>query len=58
MLVLKKEVAETSNGGTGTEGGDRTGYRQALVKTLHITSIKFPSVASTVVPLVSVCVCV
>ncbi|XP_064397244.1 coatomer subunit beta-like isoform X2 [Halichondria panicea] len=51
VLVLKKEVASTSTGGTATEGGDRAGYRQALVKTLHTTSIKFPAVASTVVPL-------
>lgn len=48
--MLKKEVTGTSNGGTVSE--DRAGYRQALVKTLHTTSIKFPSVASTVVPLV------
>ena len=60
-MVLKKEVAATSNGGGGegvSESGDMAGYRQALVKTLHTTSIKFPAVASTVVPLVSVCVCV
>ena len=61
VLVLKKEVANTSNGGSategGSEGGDLAGYRQALVKTLHACSIKFPTVASTVVPLVS-CVCV
>ncbi len=53
--MLKKEVASTSEGGVSSEGGDRTGYRQALVKTLHTTSIKFPAVASTVVPLVSIC---
>lgn len=57
VLVLKKEVANTSNGGGvaegDSEGGDIAGYRQALVKTLHACSIKFPSVASIVVPLVS-----
>ena len=57
VLVLKKEVASTSNGGASSEGasesGDMAGYRQSLVKTLHSCSIKFPSVAPSVVPLVS-----
>ena len=56
VLVLKKEVASTSNGGVSSEGasesGDMAGYRQSLVKTLHSCSIKFPSVAPSVVPLV------
>ena len=55
--MLKKEVANTSNGGSssegGSEGGDLSGYRQCLVRTLHSCSIKFPIVAPAVVPLVS-----
>ena len=55
--MLKKEVANTSNGGDSSEGGsesgDLAGYRQSLVRTLHSCSIKFPSVAPSVVPLVS-----
>ena len=58
MLVLKKEVANTSNGGASSEGvgesGDLAGYRQSLVRTLHSCSIKFPAVAPSVVPLVSI----
>lgn len=54
--MLKKEVASTSNGGASSEGaseaGDMAGYRQSLVRTLHSCSIKFPSVAPSVVPLV------
>ena len=57
VLVLKKEVANTSNGGASSEGasesGDMAGYRQSLVRTLHACSIKFPAVAPSVVPLVS-----
>ena len=56
-MVLKKEVANTSNGGSSSEGvsesGDMAGYRQSLVRTLHSCSIKFPAVAPSVVPLVS-----
>lgn len=56
VLVLKKEVANTSNGGASSEGvsesGDMAGYRQSLVRTLHSCSIKFPAVAPSVVPLV------
>lgn len=52
VLVLKKEVANTSNG--GGEGGDQkdvTGYRQCLVRTLHHCSVRFSIVAPAVVPL-------
>ena len=51
-MVLKKEVANTSNGGGENEVGDVAGYRQSLVKTLHSCSIRFASVAPAVVPLV------
>ena len=52
VMVLKKEVANTSNGGGENEIGDVAGYRQSLVKTLHSCSIRFASVAPAVVPLV------
>jgi len=51
VMVLKKEVANTSNGGGENEVGDVAGYRQSLVKTLHSCSIRFASVAPAVVPL-------
>lgn len=55
VLVLKKEVASTSNGGgEGREQKDVTGYRQSLVQTLHQCSVRFASVAPAVVPLVGV----
>ncbi len=59
-MVLKKEVASSSNGGEGggVDSGDMASYRQSLVRTLHSCSIRFTSVAPAVVPLVSVCVCV
>ena len=54
VLVLKKEVASTSNGGgESVDQKDVTGYRQSLVRTLHHCSIRFASVAPAVVPLVS-----
>ena len=53
-MVLKKEVANSSNGGgTGTDSADLASYRQCLVRTLHSCSIRFTNVAPAVVPLVS-----
>ena len=52
VLVLKKEVANTSNGGGEGDSGDLASYRQSLVRTLHSCSIRFASVAPAVVPLV------
>ncbi|XP_022920365.1 coatomer subunit beta [Onthophagus taurus] len=46
VLVLKKEVAKTHD----VEHEDTGKYRQLLVKTLHSCSIKFPDVASSVIP--------
>ncbi len=54
VMVLKKEVANTSNGGEGSEAQDLSGYRQCLVRTLHTCSIRFSIVAPAVVPLVGV----
>lgn len=51
VLVLKKEVANTSNGGGEGDTGDLAGYRQSLVRTLHSCSIRFANVAPAVVPL-------
>ena len=51
--MLKKEVANSSSP-SETEVGDVSAYRQSLVKTLHSCSIRFASVAPSVVPLVSV----
>lgn len=46
VMFLKKEINKTAN-----ESNDENGkYRQALVKTLHTATIKFPDVASTIVP--------
>jgi coatomer subunit beta len=48
VLILKKEIAKT----TGVVEQEDTGkYRQLLVRTLHSTCIKFPDVASDVIPL-------
>ncbi|EDV99575.1 coatomer subunit beta [Drosophila grimshawi] len=44
--VLQKEVAKTHN----VEHEDTGKYRQLLVRTLHTCSIKFPDVASNVIP--------
>ena len=48
VLILKKEISKT----TGVVEQEDTGkYRQLLVRTLHSTCIKFPDVASSVIPL-------
>ena len=49
VLVLKKEVVKTNN----VEHEDTGKYRQLLVRTLHQCSIKFPDIASTIIPVVS-----
>lgn len=46
VLVLKKEVVKTNN----VEHEDTGKYRQLLVRTLHQLSIKFPDIASTIIP--------
>ncbi|XP_062127748.1 coatomer subunit beta-like [Drosophila sulfurigaster albostrigata] len=46
VQVLQKEVAKTHN----VEHEDTGKYRQLLVRTLHTCSIKFPDVASHVIP--------
>lgn len=46
VLVLKKEVVKTNN----VEHEDTGKYRQLLVRTLHQCSVKFPDVASTIIP--------
>lgn len=46
VLVLKKEVVKTNN----VEHEDTGKYRQLLVRTLHQCSIKFPDIASTIIP--------
>ena len=53
-MILKKEVTSSSGNGEGGAGdeADVSSYRQALVKTLHACSVKFASVAPSVVPLV------
>ena len=50
VLVLKKEVVKTNN----VEHEDTGKYRQLLVRTLHQCSVKFPDVAATIIPVVSV----
>jgi coatomer subunit beta len=47
VLVLKKEIVKTNN---SMEHEDVGKYRQLLVRTLHQCSVKFPDVASTVIP--------
>lgn len=54
VMVLKKEVMNSGNGGSNADSSDMASYRQCLVRTLHSCSIKFNSVAPAVVPLVSV----
>ena len=49
VLVLKKEIVKTNN---AMEHEDTGKYRQALVRTLHQCSVKFPDVAATVIPVV------
>ncbi|XP_017774158.1 PREDICTED: coatomer subunit beta [Nicrophorus vespilloides] len=46
VLVLKKEVSKTHD----VEHEDTGKYRQLLVRTLHSCSIKFPDVATTIIP--------
>ncbi|KAL5011126.1 hypothetical protein ScPMuIL_013431 [Solemya velum] len=46
VLVLKKEVVKTNN----IEHEDTGKYRQLLVRILHQCSIKFPDIASTIIP--------
>ncbi|CAH3033470.1 unnamed protein product [Porites lobata] len=48
VAVLKKEVTKTHN---ESEHEDIGGYRQMLVRTLHTCSVKFPDVATSIVPL-------
>ncbi|VDM52377.1 unnamed protein product [Angiostrongylus costaricensis] len=46
VMFLKKEIAKST-----TEPAEEAGkYRQALVKTLHSATIKFPDVAASIVP--------
>lgn len=49
VIVLKKEVAKTNN---ANEAEDMDKYRQLLVRTLHSLSIKFPDIASSIIPIV------
>ncbi|XP_033739799.1 coatomer subunit beta-like [Pecten maximus] len=46
VLVLRKEVVKTNN----VEHEDTGKYRQLLVRTLHQCCIKFPDIASTIIP--------
>jgi len=48
VLILKKEISKTQE---SVEQEDTGKYRQLLVRTLHTACIKFPSVSSTVIPL-------
>lgn len=50
VVVLRKEIIKT---GSGVEQEDSTKYRQMLVRTLHQCSIKFPDVAGSIIPVVS-----
>lgn len=50
VLVLKKEVVKTNN---AVEHEDVGKYRQILVRTLHQCCVKFPDVATTIIPVVS-----
>ena len=50
-MVLKKEVTNTESA-SDSETVDVSGYRQLLVKTLHQCSIKYSTVAPTIVPVV------
>ncbi|CAB0038808.1 unnamed protein product [Trichogramma brassicae] len=49
VQLLKKEIVRSTGGGQE----DANKYRQLLVKTLHSCSIKFPDVASTVIPVLT-----
>ncbi|CAJ0957695.1 unnamed protein product, partial [Mesorhabditis belari] len=46
VMFLKKEISKTSN----ESADDAARYRQELVRTLHTATIKFPDVASQIVP--------
>ncbi|XP_050393198.1 coatomer subunit beta [Patella vulgata] len=46
VLILKKEVVKTNN----VEHEDTGKYRQLLVRTLHQCSVKFPDVATSIIP--------
>ena len=50
VLVLKKEVVKTASIVEKEEGAK---YRQLLVRTLHQCSLKFPDVAASIIPVVS-----
>lgn len=52
VLILKKEITKTHTDESTTE--DSGNYRQILVRTLHACSVKFPDVAESVVPVVSI----
>jgi coatomer subunit beta len=52
VMVLKKEITKTHTEESTTE--DSGNYRQILVRTLHACSVKFPDVAESVVPVVSI----
>jgi coatomer subunit beta len=52
ILIMKKELANTESA-SDSETVDISGYRQLLVQTLHQCSIRFPSVAPTVVPVLT-----
>jgi len=47
VLVLKKEIVKTNN---AVDHDDTGKYRQLLVRTLHQCSVKFPDVASSIIP--------
>ena len=51
VMILKKEITKTHTEESNTE--DSGNYRQILVRTLHACSVKFPDVAESVVPVVS-----
>jgi hypothetical protein len=48
---MKKEVVKTNN---SVEHEDVGKYRQILVRTLHQCTVKFPDVATSIIPVVSV----
>lgn len=51
VMILKKEITKThTEDGVAEDSGN---YRQILVRTLHACSVKFPDVAESVVPVVS-----
>ena len=52
VMILKKEITKTHTEESVTE--DSGNYRQILVRTLHACSVKFPDVAESVVPVVSI----